>query len=78
MTSGTPAMTTRGFKPADFEFTAEKLVETLEIAKKIARESDPSTPAFRQKCWENNELLKIRKCVVRHVSKYPMVSSKIW
>ncbi|GME90619.1 hypothetical protein B5S29_g3241 [[Candida] boidinii] len=74
---GTPAMTTRGFGPEEFEKVAEYMEKAVDIALKIKSIEQGSTGReklidFKKKADESQEIKALDKQVVEFVSKFPV------
>ncbi|GME67676.1 unnamed protein product [[Candida] boidinii] len=74
---GTPAMTTRGFGPEEFEKVAEYMEKAVDIALKIKSIEQGSTGReklidFKKKADESEDIKALDKQVVEFVSKFPV------
>jgi len=71
---GTPAMTTRGFTPSDFEFVADVLLEICTLASDIQSEcvSLKLAEFTMGKSRYSNRIAAIRKKVSCYCSKFPL------
>ncbi|CAX40848.1 glycine hydroxymethyltransferase, putative [Candida dubliniensis CD36] len=74
---GTPAMTTRGFGPEEFDKVAEFIDQAVNIAIELKAQEQGKVPkellaSFKQLADESNKVKQLDKEVVSWVSKYPV------
>eukprot|EP01027_Heterolobosea_sp_BB2_P025410 GEZU01038995.1.p1 GENE.GEZU01038995.1~~GEZU01038995.1.p1 ORF type:complete len:498 (-),score=192.34 GEZU01038995.1:127-1554(-) len=69
---GTPALTTRGFKEADFEKVAEFLHRGVQLGQQIQAVSGPLLKDFQAACNKSEELVKLREEVEKFAMTFPM------
>ena len=74
---GTPAMTTREFKPKDFELVANYIDKAVKIAQRIKKEvaakvEKPKLADFRAAAEQDAEIQSLKKEVSAWASEFPV------
>lgn len=68
---GTAAMTTRGFKEADFVHVADLIHEAIEIARQVNKDASSNLKKFHELAIKLPELETLKQRVVKSVSSLP-------
>ena len=69
---GTPALTTRGFKEADFEQVGEFLDRVVKICSRVQAKAGKKLSAFKKEIADDEELKQIHKEVNEFANRFPM------
>ena len=69
---GSPALTTRGFKEADFEQVADFIVQGIALAKKIQKKTGKKLADFKKAVEQDREVADLKKRVIAFAVKFPL------